>query len=372
MLYIHIPYCHHKCTYCGFYSVAGKRDRDRYIDALCKELETRLIGEPLRTIYIGGGTPTLLTLPQMGRLVEAVRSNYNLTQLEEVTLEANPEDVTPEYLEGLNRLGFFNRLSIGIQSFSDSELKAINRVHSARQAKEAILNAARAGMGNVSIDLIMGLPGQTLDDWSHNLDEVERIADATGVVKHLSCYELTVESGSILERQITMGRVHPADEDTLSAQYGALAAWADRHGFEQYEVSNFCQPGYHSRHNSRYWDRTPYLGVGASAHSFDGTRRRWNVADVEKYTDATMQGETPFEEETLSEYDAYNEYVMTALRTSKGIDSEKIAEPLRNHLRHRVEPYVRHGLITVDGALYRPTREGMLHADGIAADLFIV
>ncbi len=371
MLYLHIPFCHHKCTYCGFYSVAGSRDRDAYVGALCDELRMRSSQQQLKTVYFGGGTPSILSLQQLQRIVDTIRDNYDTSALQEVTLEANPENLTPSYLDGLAAMHFVNRLSIGIQSFRDDELHRINRVHSAQQAREAIHNAAASGFENVSIDLIMGLPGQTCDDFQTNLDALASLPDVE-VVKHLSCYELTVEEGSILERQLRMGRLALPAEQTLVEEYGKLYDWCEVHGFEQYEVSNFCRPGYASRHNSGYWMRTPYLGVGAAAHSFDGTCRRWNVADIQCYVDGTAQGTVPFEEEQLSERDAYNEYLMTALRTVDGIDLERVPPSLRERLAMAVKPFVRQGLLTETPQGYKPTRGGLLHADGMAATLFEV
>lgn len=370
MLYIHIPYCHHKCTYCGFYSVAGHRDTEAYVDALCRELAMRKSGSPLKTIYFGGGTPTLLPLHQLQKIVETIRRCYDVSEVEEVTIEANPENLTPDYLRGLREMGFFNRLSIGIQSFNDGELRLLNRVHNSRQAVDAIVDASNCGFGNISVDLIMGLPGQDADGWKKNLDVLSKVLDIS-MVKHLSCYELTVEKGSILERQIEMGRVALADDETLADQYDTFLEWCRDNGFEQYEVSNFCKPGYKSRHNSRYWNRTPYIGVGAAAHSFDGNRRRWNMSDVNSYIAGASKGEIPHEEEMLTAADAYNEYVMTALRTVDGIDKSLVAPENGEHLSRSVQRFVDEGFIAETTTHYRPTPKGLLQADGIAASLFV-
>lgn len=370
MLYVHIPYCHHKCTYCGFYSVAGHRDPEPYVDALCEELRARRADNPLKTIYFGGGTPTVLQLPQLAKLVCAIKENYDLSQLEETTIEANPENLTAEYLDGILELQFFNRLSIGIQSFDDKELRLLNRVHSSQQACEAVINAAQAGFDNISVDLIIGLPGQSADAWRRNLDALSELL-SVNAVQHLSCYELTLEAGTILERQIEQGRVAMADDDTLAAQYDLLLRWCAANGFEQYEVSNFCRSGYYSRHNSRYWDRTPYIGVGAGAHSFDGESRRWNLPDIESYIEGAKVGNIPYEKEMLTDDDAYNEYVMTALRTAKGIDKSMVAEKYRPILSKRIQPFVAKGFIEETPISYRPTAAGLIRADGIAVSLFV-
>lgn len=361
MIYIHIPFCHHRCTYCAFYSQAGKRGIEAYLDALAQEIVAR--SNPslqVHTLYFGGGTPSLLSLDQLAQVNHSIAECFNTSELEEFTLEANPEDVSLDYCRGLRKLGV-NRLSIGVQSFRDSDLRTLNRVHDASQAIAAIEAAQQAGFDNISVDLIYGLPNQRVEDWMENLHRVQQLG-----VQHLSCYALTVEEGTMLDRQIAMGRVLPASEELVAEQYEALCKWAQTSGFEQYEVSNFCRSGYYSRHNSHYWDRTPYLGFGASAHSFDGQRRRWNIAFLPTY----LAQRDYFEEETLSEQDAYNEYIMTALRTVRGIDKRQVAYP--EHLAQAIHKYINAGLILDTDLSYVPTREGLLHADGIAADCFLL
>lgn len=368
MIYIHIPYCHRKCTYCAFYSSVTKNDKQEYVDALCHELSVRkeAMTRPLRTVYFGGGTPSLLTLDQLSQIVDTLRRNYDTSALEEVTLEANPEDLTPSFLHRLNSLNFFNRISIGIQSFSDNDLKLLNRRHSASQSIEAINNTHQAGFRNISIDLIYGLPGQTLEDWKHNLETAQQLP-----FTHLSAYALTVEEGTMLHQQIEQKRLSPAEESVVIAQYQHLLSWSEQVGLKQYEVSNFAKPGCKSRHNSRYWDRTPYLGVGAAAHSFDGKSRRWNIADGNQYIQLLAEDKPYFESETLSATDAHNEYLMTALRTTEGIDKSLVNAHLLPQLMVQIRPYINQKLIEETPTHLRPTPEGLLHADGIAADLFI-
>ena len=374
MLYIHIPYCHHKCTYCAFYSVARGRNVEEYVEALCVELALRRTDRPLRTVYFGGGTPTVLTIRQLERIVDTIRANYDLSQLEEATIEANPENLTPQYLEGLASMRFFNRLSIGIQSFDDGELKMLNRVHDSRQACDAIRNAAAAGFDNLSVDLMMGLPRPHSVGLQHSLECLSSLLPL-GAVKHLSCYELTVEQGTMLDRQLKTGRLSMPEDDEVTEQYAALQEWCRANGFEQYEVSNFCRPGWHSRHNSRYWNRTPYTGIGAAAHSFDGRCRRWNVADIARYIDGANAGEIPFEEETLTQADACNEYIMTALRTARGIDKQMLAslapQGSEAALSKGLARFVGAGLLLESDTHYTPSPEGLLQADGIAASLFV-
>jgi len=364
VLYLHIPFCHRKCTYCAFYSAVTSASKQPYVDALCRELALRC-GEqphPLRTVYFGGGTPSILSLDQLRQLVDTIARCFDLSRLQEATLEANPEDLTPEYLRGLQELHFFNRLSIGVQSFFDDDLRLLNRRHSAQQSLRAVQAAAAAGFDNLSIDLIYGLPGQTLARWQANLDQLANLP-----VSHLSAYALTVEEDTILHRQVAQGRVTPADEEEVLAHYRALLQWTQQAGFEQYEISNFCRPGCRSRHNSRYWDRTPYLGVGAAAHSFSGNCRRWNVADIRQYV--ASAGDPPHEVEHLTPTDAYNELVMTSLRTVEGIAKERVEPPFLDHLSHAIARFVVAGLILETPTHFRPTPAGLLQADGMAADL---
>lgn len=367
MLYIHIPFCHRKCTYCAFYSTVSSGDRQAYVDALCQELRLRrqVMEHPLHTVYWGGGTPSLLSIAQVEQIVATLRECYQTAEVVEATLEANPEDLTPDYLRDLSRIGFFNRISIGVQSFHDDDLRLLNRRHNARQAVEAVRNAVAAGFDNVSVDLIYGLPGQTVEAWQDNLCRLASLP-----VCHLSAYALTVEDGTMLARQIEEGRVLPADEEQVLLQYAALQQWTGDNGFAQYEVSNYCREGRRAIHNSRYWNRTPYLGVGAAAHSFDGQRRRWNVADVRRYVESVGRGPIAHEEEELGLKDAYNEYVMTALRTVEGIDKGVVPPPFAVRLAQRIHRFIDEGLLVETPTHYRPTAEGLLHADGIAVALF--
>lgn len=367
MIYIHIPFCHRKCTYCAFYSVVSTAHLNEYLNALCREIEVReWPNQPIRTLYFGGGTPSLLSPSQLRQVVDALRRRFDLSQIEEATLECNPEDLTPEYIKALLELKLFNRLSIGIQSFNDNDLRTLNRRHSAAMAFEAVCNATEAGFDNISIDLIYGLPSQDIDGWQRNLDAVATLPKA---VKHLSAYSLTVEPGTILSRQIEIGKVKPTSETTLIEQYNTLCNWALDNGFEQYEISNFARPVFHSRHNSRYWTREPYLGLGASAHSFDGNSRRWNTADIAKYIDSLANGDAEHGSETLTDTDAYNELVITSLRTTAGIPKASVDPKFYRHLTNAIKPFIANGLIRETSSGFEPTASGLLQADGIAASL---
>lgn len=374
MIYIHVPFCHRKCTYCAFYS-QGAPTSSRlysYVDALLVEMEMRK-GEqahPIKTVYFGGGTPSILPIDQLSRIVEGLRRCFDLSQLEEVTLEANPEDLNLDYLVALRRLGI-NRLSIGVQSLDDNVLRLLNRRHSARQAINAVENARAAGFDNISVDFIYGLPSTFhLSPFPFSL------------VTHLSAYALTVEPGTALAVQVEQGRVTLPDEEEVVRQYHALRQQFLSEGFAQYEVSNYSRPGFESKHNSRYWDRTPYLGLGPGAHSFDGTHRRWNVSNVEEYVlgflgalgglgDLGSLEQPRFEQETLTETDTYNELLMTSLRTVHGLPLASVPEGQRERLHRQMQPYIDCGWIDLKDNRYIPTSEGLLHADGMAAALFL-
>ena len=352
MIYIHVPFCHRKCTYCAFFSKAesGKWKVDSYVDALLVEMEDRK-GEqahPIKTVYFGGGTPSILPVSELERIVEGLYRCFDLSHLEEMTLEANPEDLTLDYLSALRRLGF-NRLSIGVQSLDDKVLRMLNRRHTAQQAIQAVAEARSAGFENISVDFIYGI--------LENLEGLENL-DILENVTHVSAYALTVEPGTALAVQVEQGRVVLPDEEAVVWQYHALHEQLTRAGFEQYEVSNYARPGYESKHNSRYWDRTPYLGLGPAAHSFDGQHRLWNNPDG------------TFEQETLTPVDAYNELLMTSLRTLRGLPLAAVPEGQKERLLRGMQPYMDCGWIVLKDNCFCPTTEGLLHADGMAAALF--
>ena len=351
MIYIHVPFCHRKCTYCAFYSVRSSEFGVRsYVDTLLREMEDRK-GEqahPIKTVYFGGGTPSILPVSELERIVEGLYRCFDLSHLEEMTLEANPEDLTLDYLSALRRLGF-NRLSIGVQSLDDKVLRMLNRRHTAQQAIQAVAEARSAGFENISVDFIYGI--------LENLEGLENLVILENVT-HVSAYALTVEPGTALAVQVEQGRVVLPDEEAVVWQYHTLHEQLTRAGFEQYEVSNYARPGYESKHNSRYWDRTPYLGLGPAAHSFDGQHRLWNNPDG------------TFEQETLTPVDAYNELLMTSLRTVRGLPLAAVPEGQKERLLRGMQPYMDCGWIVLKDNCFCPTTEGLLHADGLAAALF--
>lgn len=362
-IYIHIPFCNSKCAYCGFYSIPSQKRKAEFLEALKQEMVSRkdyLHGEAVETIYFGGGTPSILKVEEIENLLGLIQEYYSVEANAEITLEANPDTLSMEYLQGLRAIGI-NRLSIGIQSFFDDDLRYLSRRHDAGHARQCIQLAKDAGFDNISIDLIYGLPTSNADQWSRNLDlffEME--------IPHLSAYALTLEPNSILTKQIEMGKVLPINEEDAVRDYEVLFRRAAENGYLHYEISNFCKPGKHSRHNSSYWFGIPYAGFGPSAHSFDGTSRQWNVASLERY------GES--EREALSPEQIYDEYVMLRLRTLWGIDlkymKREMGERFSDYCERQAEPLIAEGRLSRTREFLYLNDEQMLFADGVAEALF--
>ncbi|MGI6219945.1 MAG: radical SAM family heme chaperone HemW [Bacteroidaceae bacterium] len=320
-LYLHVPFCNSRCIYCDFYSTVHGEQASRYVDCLVEEMKMRssALDGPLHTIYIGGGTPSLLSPQLVERLLVAAEECFGIAPGAEVTLEGNPDDLTFPYLASLREAGV-NRLSIGVQSFHDRTLCFLRRRHTARQAVEAVENARRAGFGNLSLDLIYGLPGEELPDWRENIDRALELKP-----EHLSAYLLTYETGTPLEVLRRQGKVTEAGEDLALACYGLLTEMLRAAGYEHYEISNFARPGFVSRHNSSYWRDVPYLGCGPSAHSYYGGRRRWNAPALFPYMEALGRGELPPGTcEEPERFTAYNDFVITRLRTSWGFSLAEV------------------------------------------------
>ena len=307
-IYIHIPFCKSRCIYCDFYSSTLIEKKDTYVNALCSEITLRkdyLKGEQINTIYWGGGTPSQLEKAQLEKIFETLNSIYDVSHSTEVTIETNPDDLSPSYLGMLQELGF-NRLSIGVQTFQDDILKFINRRHNAAQVTEAINDAHNAGFTNISIDLIYGLPKQNMQIWK---EDIERAIN-TGAT-HISAYGLTYENGTQLHKLLTQKAIPETKEDEYFLYYEYLVKRLKEAGFIHYEISNFCRPGMYSRHNSSYWNGINYIGCGPSAHSYNGVSRQWNVASLSKYIKALETGEKYYEIEHLSKYTQYNDYIIT-------------------------------------------------------------
>jgi len=320
-IYIHIPFCKKLCFYCDFYHVIAKGDNSKFVDALIKEASMRkeyLEKEPVSTIYFGGGTPSVFSPSDLAGILDHLRREFNIETGSEITIELNPDDVTKDYALSLSDMGI-NRVSLGVQSWRDEDLKLLNRRHDSSGAEAALGNIFNAGIKNVSIDLIYGIPGMTAIDWSSNLDR-----SFSSGIKHLSAYHLTFEKGTVFGKMLEKGLISEIDEDESASLFNILISKAESAGFIQYEISNFGKPGYFSLHNSNYWKQISYLGLGPSAHSFNGYSRQWNKSDLKGYLKAALSGELLFESEELDQRKRFNEYIMTSLRTMWGIDLEYV------------------------------------------------
>ena len=372
-IYIHIPFCKKRCIYCDFYSTTLLKYRGAYVGALCRELRLRkdyLKGEAVQTVYIGGGTPSLLQRAELEQLFGEIGRVYGLSDCEEITLEANPDDLTEHYVQMLTTLPI-NRLSIGIQTFDDGLLKLLNRRHTAAEAITAVKRCQDAGFSNISIDLIYGLPGETDAIWEHDLEQAIGLG-----VQHISAYSLTYEEGTALWQLREKQQIKETDEEQSLRFFSTLMQRLKEAGFQHYEISNFCLPGRHSRHNSSYWEGIPYLGCGAAAHSFDGSSRQWNVADLTKYIDGIFDGQPLYEREELSATTRYNELVMTRLRTSRGLDLEALrtafGERLYRYCMEMARPCIERGFLAIEGNHLHLTETGIFISDDIISDLMDV
>lgn len=365
-LYLHIPFCKRGCAYCDFYKEIGTARMLPLVEAMHRELDERrsyLGGEAILTRYFGGGTPSLCPPELLGGLLDHAARIFDCSGVEETTLEANPDDLSPRYLEELRRIGI-DRLSIGIQSFDDNCLRLMNRRHTAAQAIEAVRRAREAGFANLTIDLIFGVPGFGGDSLRRSLDQ----ALALGV-EHISAYHLTIEPGTAFGRRAERGLFAPVDEAVSETEYALVHETLTRAGYEHYEVSNFALPGFRARHNTAYWHGVKYLGIGPAAHSFDSRERHWNVASVDRY----IAGE-PAGAELLTDRDRFNEYVMTRLRTAEGIDLEEAesqfgAERVAR-MRHDAESWIRAGALRIEQGHMAVPPERMLVSDAVIEELF--
>jgi oxygen-independent coproporphyrinogen-3 oxidase len=372
-IYIHIPFCKKRCIYCDFYSSTDNRLVDKYIDALCIEIESRLHEidkNNITTIYIGGGTPSQLSATQLGEIINFIKSKIDFSLIEEFTIEVNPDDVTYDYIKECITFGI-NRVSMGIQSFVDEELKIINRRHDSSQAIKAIETIKSAGISNISIDLIYGLPLQTIESWIYSARKAIEMN-----VPHISCYNLSYEEGTTLYKMRDMGEIKECDEDTCIEMYDILVKMLADADFEHYEISNFAKRGYYSRHNSNYWNLTPYLGLGASAHSFDGSIRRYNPSSIQKYTSNISESGIAYEEEQETLYEQFNEYIMINLRTMWGVNTQKVktifGEELRNHLIKYSRRFIESGDLKEKENTIVLSEKGIMLSDYIIRTLMFV
>lgn len=371
-IYAHIPFCRSRCIYCGFYSTTCLDLRTRYVHALCREMELRkdYIGGTFGTIYLGGGTPSQLDPADISRLLAYIYKVYRIADDAEVTIECNPDDVTPGFTDALKAMPV-NRVSMGVQTFSDARLRFLRRRHNAEEAAQAVTRLRRAGIGNISIDLMFGFPGETMQDWLADIDRALSLAP-----EHISAYSLMYEEGTALQRMLEQGVIKEIDEELSLAMYDALTGRLARAGYEHYEISNFARPGFRSRHNSSYWHQEPYIGLGAAAHSFDLRSRQWNTADLEAYIGAIEKGRIPMEREPLDARTTYNDIVTTALRTSDGIPLERLTARLgaafTEYLTKEAAPYIARGLMEQRGGNLHLTRRGIYISDAVMSDLMMV
>ena len=369
-IYLHIPFCKQACHYCNFHFSTSLRYKDELVAALCKEIELQknfLEGEEISTIYFGGGTPSLLTFQECQLLIQTIIRNFTVKPGAEITLEANPDDITNEKLGHWKTAGI-NRLSIGVQSFFEEELLWMNRAHNSQQAVES-LQLAVARFDNITIDLIYGSPLLTDLMWQKNVQTAIDLG-----IPHLSCYALTVEEKTPLHKHISLQQKQPVDGNKQAHQFLLLMDWLRNAGYEHYEVSNFAKPGFRSRHNSSYWKGANYLGIGPSAHSYNGISRQWNVANNQQYIEALNNGTLHAEKEMLSQKDKLNEYIMISLRTSEGLDlnvvERKWGKERSQYLLNGLQRYIGNEQAIKKGDCICLTDKGMLAADGIAARLF--
>lgn len=372
-VYLHIPYCKQACHYCDFHFSTNLKTRTAMIDAMLQEMDLRrnfLPDEPIHTIYFGGGTPSLLEISDLKRLMAGIRARWIESRDAEITLEANPDDLTPEVLEKL-KTGGINRLSIGIQSFFQEHLEWMNRGHNAQQAHQCITDARAAGFENLSVDLIYGFPMLSDEQWKQNIERVVALR-----LPHISCYSLTVEQGTALDKFIRNGKQSQPDDEQSVRHFEMLTDALRTAGYDHYEVSNFALPGFVSRHNHSYWTGAGYLGIGPSAHSFNGRERCWNVCNNQLYIRQIADGSFAPECETITGETAYNEYILTRMRTAKGIDTEQIKQQFdidfNTNFKPQIDRLLQEKKLINDGSVLKLTRQGFLWADDIAEQFFII
>ena len=378
-IYFHIPFCKTRCIYCDFFSSTSMKEKEWYVDALCKEISLQsdyLKGESTETIYFGGGTPSQLTAEDFKKIFTQIKVSYPSALSKpdemEITLEANPDDLTIEYLDSLKDLPF-NRISLGIQSFQDSELDFLNRRHTAQSAIEAVRLCQVAGFNNISIDLMYGLPGQTMVIWKENLHHALALD-----IQHISAYHLIYEEGTPLYNQSEKKQINPIDEKLSVEMFETLIDTLTESGFEHYEISNFARKGYRSRHNSSYWDGTHYLGIGASAHSYNGVSRQWNVSSIPEYIRSISLGDNSqiSETEKIDEKTAYNDFILTRMRTMEGMNftelSSVFGKEKADYCIQHAKKYIDTQMLEIKEDHLMLTRKGIFVSDSIMSDLMIL
>ncbi len=372
-IYIHIPFCKRRCIYCDFFSTTRSEEKPTYVRALCQELKIRkdyLEDEEIETIYLGGGTPSQLTEEELNDIFTSLYNIYKVKEDAEITLETNPDDLTLKYVSMLRRLPV-NRISMGIQTFQEETLKLLHRRHTARQAIEAFRRCREAGFRNISIDLMYGLPGETLDTWKQDLQQAIDLHP-----EHISAYHLIYEEDTELWKLKEQHQVEEADEDLSVTLFSTLIDTLTQAGYQHYEISNFCLPGLHSRHNSSYWTGKKYLGCGPSAHSFNGLSRQWNVASLDRYLNGIAYDTPDYEIEELDLYTRYNDFVITSIRTCWGMPLSRLrteyGEELYNYCLRMAKPHIDEGVLEIREGVLKLTRRGIFISDGIMSDLLFV
>lgn len=371
-IYIHIPFCKSRCIYCGFYSTTNKELKERYVDALIREIHMRkddfarlgtsLSPSSTSTVYFGGGTPSSLSVCDIERIVGTLESTFNGTP-SEVTLEMNPDDVTEDYIKAVRQMGI-NRISMGIQTFDDSRLQFIRRRHNASQAEKAVMTIREEGIHNVSIDLMFGFPNQTMDEWVTDIEKAIALHPT-----HISAYSLMYEEGTSLFHMLQKGEINQIDDETSLAMYTELINRLTANGYEHYEISNFAMPGYRSVHNSSYWHDTPYLGFGAAAHSYNKDTRSWNIPDLKKYIESIESGVLPSESEVIDADTHYNDLITTALRTREGLNLDDLPQKYREYALVNAKKSISEHLLEATDSHIRLTREGLFVSDMVMSEL---
>lgn len=371
-IYLHIPFCRSKCPYCNFFSQASLKHEEEFTAALLKEIGLQkhyLEGQKISTVYFGGGSPSVLKPSAIHALLQSIEKTHGLEELPEITMEANPDDVSAGNLDEWKSAGI-NRLSIGIQSFDDGDLRYLGRKHDGRTAETAMKTSLEKGFTNLSVDFIYGMPTLSDETFASNIG----MALSAGV-PHISAYALTTEPGTAMDVLIRKKKMQGPDEERTVRQFLFLMDRLEESGFEHYEISNFCLPGFPSRHNSAYWEGTPYLGLGPSAHSFNGVSRQWNISSVGDYIKQVNLGEVPAEKEVLSSSQRFNEYIMTSIRTKSGVDphllSTRFGKDLADDFSRRAGDFIASGHLVLEHGAYHLTRKGKLFADAVSSELFI-
>lgn len=394
-LYIHIPFCKSRCIYCGFYSTTNLEFRQRYVDAVCKEMILRKdlrsegvkefrssdntqatinlstcqpvnLTAKINTIYLGGGTPSQLSIAQLEQLFIYINNVYGLKDAAEVTIECNPEDVTDEYAQALSHLPI-NRVSMGVQTFDDNRLRFLHRRHNSENVYNAVERLRKAGINNISIDLMYGFPNQSIEEWQSDVEKAIKLN-----VEHISAYSLMFEEGTQLFRMLESKKVKEIDEERSLQMFNCLIDLLGDAGYEHYEISNFAKQGYRSQHNSSYWQGIPYIGIGAAAHSYDIKTRSWNVSDINEYIESIENGVIPMEMEFIDDDTRYNDTITTSLRTSEGIDMQKFSDKHRNYCLANAKQFINQELLELKDNRLRITRKGIFVSDYIMSELIYI